>query len=103
MKGYYGNEAATAAVLRDGWFRTGDRGRVDKEGYLFITGRSKEVIVLSSGKNIYPEDVEKLYLGPPLIKEICILGTESEGRLKPCMPLSCLIRIRKAGRDNQYP
>ena len=79
MKGYYGNEAATAEVLKDGWFRTGDRGRVDRDGYLFITGRSKEVIVLSSGKNIYPEDVEKLYLGPPLIKEICILGTESQG------------------------
>jgi len=79
MKGYYGNEPATAAVLSDGWFRTGDRGRVDRDGYLFITGRSKEVIVLSSGKNIYPEDVEKLYLGPPLIKEICILGTEAEG------------------------
>lgn len=79
MKGYYGNGPATAEVLRDGWFRTGDRGRVDGDGYLFITGRSKEVIVLSSGKNIYPEDVEKLYLGPPLIKEICILGTESQG------------------------
>lgn len=79
MKGYYGDEPATAAVIMDGWFRTGDRGRVDRDGYLFITGRSKEVIVLSSGKNIYPEDVEKLYLGPPLIKEICILGAESEG------------------------
>jgi long-chain acyl-CoA synthetase len=67
MKGYYNNEAATAEVLRDGWFRTGDRGRLDKDGYLFITGRSKEVIVLSSGKNIYPEDVEKLYLDTPLI------------------------------------
>jgi long-chain acyl-CoA synthetase len=79
MKGYYANEPATAAVISDGWFRTGDRGKVDRDGYLFITGRSKEVIVLSSGKNIYPEDVEKLYLGPPLIREICIMGTESQG------------------------
>jgi long-chain acyl-CoA synthetase len=79
MKGYYGNETATAEVIRDSWFRTGDRGRIDRDGYLFITGRSKEVIVLSSGKNIYPEDVEKSYLGAPLIKEICILGTGSEG------------------------
>ncbi len=79
MRGYYKNETATADAIRDGWFRTGDRGRVDRDGYLFITGRSKEVIVLSSGKNIYPEDVEKLYFGAPLIKEICILGVESQG------------------------
>ena len=79
MKGYYRNPSAAAAVLRDGWFRTGDIGRIDREGYLFITGRSKEVIVLSSGKNIYPEDVEKLYLASPLIKEICIVGIGEKG------------------------
>jgi len=79
MKGYYRNEPATAEVIRDGWFRTGDRGRMDRDGYLFITGRSKEVIVLSSGKNIYPEEIENLYLGSSLIKEICILGIESQG------------------------
>ncbi len=79
MKGYYKNHSATADVIRDGWFSTGDIGRIDRDDYLFITGRSKEVIVLSSGKNIYPEDIEKLYLGSPLIKEICILGIESEG------------------------
>lgn len=75
MRGYYRNPSATADVLRDGWFQTGDIGRIDRDGFLFITGRSKEVIVLSSGKNIYPEDVEKLYLGSPLIKEICIVGS----------------------------
>jgi long-chain acyl-CoA synthetase len=79
MQGYYRNESATAEVLRDSWFRTGDRGRVDSEGYLFITGRSKEVIVLSSGKNIYPEDVEKIYGESPLIKELCVLGIGSQG------------------------
>ena len=79
MKGYYKNPEATADAIRDGWFRTGDLGRIDRDGYLFITGRSKEVIVLSSGKNIYPEEVEKAYLASPLIKEICILGVESEG------------------------
>jgi long-chain acyl-CoA synthetase len=78
MKGYYNNPQATAEVLRDGWFRTGDIGHIDKERYLFITGRSKEVIVLSSGKNIYPEDVEKVYLASPLIREICIVGTGSQ-------------------------
>ena len=79
MKGYYNRPSATAEVLHDGWFRTGDIGRIDQDGYLFITGRSKEVIVLSSGKNIYPEDVEKMYLSARLIKEICITGKEVDG------------------------
>jgi long-chain acyl-CoA synthetase len=79
MKGYYNNPSATADVMKDDWFRTGDIGRIDNEGYLFITGRSKEVIVLSSGKNIYPEDVEKMYTSSPLIREICILGAERNG------------------------
>ncbi len=74
MKGYYRNPSATADVLRDDWFLSGDIGWIDPNGFLFITGRSKEVIVLSSGKNIYPEDVEKLYLRSPHIKEICIVG-----------------------------
>ncbi len=74
MRGYYNNPAATAEAIHDGWLRTGDIGRIDRDGYLVITGRSKEVIVLSSGKNIYPEDVEKLYSGSPLIKELCVTG-----------------------------
>jgi long-chain acyl-CoA synthetase len=79
MKGYYNKPSATAEVMHDGWFRTGDIGRLDQDGYLFITGRSKEVIVLSSGKNIYPEDVEKMYLLSKLIKELCITGIEHQG------------------------
>ena len=79
MKGYYKNISATEEVIREGWFKTGDIGHVDRDGYLFITGRSKEVIVLASGKNIYPEDAEKLYLGSPLIKEICILDYGAQG------------------------
>jgi long-chain acyl-CoA synthetase len=80
MKGYYRNPPAMSEVFDGGWFRTGDIGRIDSEGYLFITGRSKEVIVLGSGKNIYPEDVEKMYQSSPLIKEICVLGVEEGGR-----------------------
>ena len=79
MKGYYKNPAATSQVLKDGWFRSGDLGYIDHDGYLFITGRIKEVIVLSSGKNIYPDEVEKQYLKIPLIKEICVLGFEENG------------------------
>ena len=79
MKGYYKNPGATGEILRDGELLTGDIGYLDDEGYLFITGRRKEVIVLSSGKNIYPEDVEKAYMITPLIKEICVIGIERGG------------------------
>lgn len=74
MKGYYKRPDATADVLKGGWFHSGDLGYMDSDGYLFITGRSKEVIVLSSGKNVYPEDVESHYLNSPYIKEICVIG-----------------------------
>jgi long-chain acyl-CoA synthetase len=76
MKGYWNRPEATAAVLRDGWLYTGDLGYFDAAGDLFITGRKKEVIILSNGKNIYPEEVEAYYLKSPYIKEICVLGLE---------------------------
>jgi long-chain acyl-CoA synthetase len=77
MKGYWNRPDATAAVLRDGWFYTGDLGYFDSGGNLFITGRRKEVIVLANGKNIYPEEIEVHYLQAPLIKEICVMALES--------------------------
>ncbi|MFZ6016736.1 MAG: AMP-binding protein [Nitrospirota bacterium] len=79
MKGYYRNPQATEQVMKGGWLLSGDLGYLDKDGYLFITGRSKEVIVLSSGKNVYPEDVEREYMRIPLIKEICVMGIEEKG------------------------
>ncbi len=79
MKGYYKNPQATEQVLKNGWFCSGDLGYFDHDGYLFITGRLKEVIVLSSGKNIYPDEVEKRFLSIPLIKEICVMGFEEKG------------------------
>jgi long-chain acyl-CoA synthetase len=78
MKGYYRDPQATAQVFQEDWFLTGDLGVLDRDGYLHITGRKKEVIVLSSGKNVYPEEVEKEYLTIRLIKEIGVLGS-SEG------------------------
>jgi long-chain acyl-CoA synthetase len=76
MKGYWNRPEATAAVLRDGWFYTGDLGYFDEEGNLFLTGRKKEVIVLANGKNIYPEEVEAHYLKSPYIKEMAVIGLE---------------------------
>ncbi len=74
MPGYYRNEAATAGAIRDGWLHTGDLGRLDRDGNLTITGRSKDVIVLSTGKNIYPEEVEAHYEKCPYVKEMCVMG-----------------------------
>ncbi|MEW6675531.1 MAG: AMP-binding protein [Nitrospirota bacterium] len=79
MKGYYRNPQATEQVMKGGWLLSGDLGYLDKDGYLFITGRSKEAIVLSSGKNVYPEEVEREYMRTPLIKEICVMGIEERG------------------------
>jgi long-chain acyl-CoA synthetase len=76
MKGYWNRPDATAAVLRDGWLYTGDLGYFDADGNLFLTGRKKEVIVLSNGKNIYPEEVEAHYLKSPYIKELAVIGLE---------------------------
>ena len=84
MKGYWNRPDATAAALRDGWLYTGDLGYFDGAGNLFITGRRKEVIILSNGKNIYPEEVEAHYLKSPYVGEIAVMGLESgpgEGRL----------------------
>src|SRR5271165_1248123 len=78
MKGYWNRPDATAAVMRDGWFQTGDLGYFDADRNLFLTGRKKEVIVLSNGKNIYPEEVEAHYLKSPFIKELAVMGLEGK-------------------------
>jgi long-chain acyl-CoA synthetase len=78
MKGYWNRPDATAAVLRDGWFYTGDLGYFDADGNLFLTARKKELIVLSNGKNIYPEEVEAHYLKSPYIKELAVMGLEAK-------------------------
>jgi long-chain acyl-CoA synthetase len=77
MKGYWSRPEATAELIRDGWLHTGDLGYFDEDQNLHITGRQKDVIVLSSGKNVYPEELEAHYAQSPWIKEICVLGLES--------------------------
>ena len=78
MKGYWNRPDATAAVLKDGWLHTGDLGYFDSGGNLFITGREKDVIVLSNGKNVYPEEIESYYLKSPYIKEMGVMALEAE-------------------------
>ncbi|MBO4702015.1 MAG: AMP-binding protein [Lachnospiraceae bacterium] len=79
MLGYYKNEEATNEVIKDGWFYTGDLGYFDEEGYLFITGRSKNVIILDNGKNIYPEELEEKIMVIDGVKDVFVYG--DKGRL----------------------
>ncbi|TKS60576.1 MAG: hypothetical protein EWM72_01310 [Nitrospira sp.] len=79
MQGYDANPQATTEAIRDGWFYTGDLGYLDREGYLFLTGRAKELIVTAGGKNIVPEELEAQYQHSPVIGEICIVGVARAG------------------------
>ena len=78
MLGYYNNPEATANVMKDGWFHTGDLGKIDENGYLYITGRCKSVIVTKNGKNIYPEEVEYYLNDNPLISEALVQGIQED-------------------------
>ncbi len=74
MKGYYKNEEATKEVLRGGWLYTGDSGYLDKDGFLYITGRLKSMIVTKGGKNIFPEEIELVLSQSPYIAEVLVVG-----------------------------
>jgi long-chain acyl-CoA synthetase len=81
FKGYYRNEEQTQAVFDpEGWFHTGDLGRIDKHGYCYLSGRKKDVIVLDSGKNAYPDELEEFYLKSVLIEEIGVFSAPKDGR-----------------------
>src|ERR1700754_1372398 len=76
MLGYYEDEAATKKTLVERWLYTGDLGRVDDDGNLFLVGRSKEIIVDTNGKNVYPDELEELYSNSPYVKELSIVGLQ---------------------------
>ena len=78
MKGYYQNPEATEKAIRDGWLYTGDLGYMDDDGYLYLTGHCKNIIVPASGKNVYPVELEALYRNSPAIAEICVVGIPYE-------------------------
>lgn len=78
MLGYYENEEETNKVLKDGWFYTGDLGYIDKEGFIFITGRQKNMIVLKNGKKVFPEEIETLVNRINLIEECMVFGMPDE-------------------------
>jgi long-chain acyl-CoA synthetase len=78
MLGYYKNEAETNRVLVDGWFRTGDLGHIDERGYLSITGRCKNLIVLDNGKNVYPEEIENYIMLVPYVAEVVVKGVKDD-------------------------
>ena len=101
MKGYYKRPDETSSVLKDGWFYSGDLGHIDRDGYLYITGRSKEMIVLSSGKKIFPEEIESHYAKSPYIKEVCVIGIgEEEGQSLSAVVVPDADYCRKAGEGD---
>jgi long-chain acyl-CoA synthetase len=79
MLGYYNNPEATAEVItEDGWLKTGDLGYIDKDGFIYINGRGKNLIVSSGGKNIYPEEIESHFSNSRIVGEILIVGRKEK-------------------------
>ena len=80
MAGYYRDQAATDAALKDGWLHTGDLGRFDDQGRLYIVGRAKDVIVDAGGNNVYIDEVEESYSHSAYLKELAVVGLEDARR-----------------------
>lgn len=78
--GYFGDPEATAAAFDGEWFRTGDLGRVDEDGFLYITGRIKNLIILPNGENVSPEEIEEVFYKNPLVRDCVAFADESTGR-----------------------
>ncbi len=90
MLGYYGDSESTSDVLENGWFHTGDLARIDKDGYVFICGRKKSVIVLKNGKNVFPEEMEQILNKIEGVKESLVYGRQ-HGSDKDDIHICCKI------------
>jgi long-chain acyl-CoA synthetase len=94
MRGYFRDPEKTAEVIKDGWLHTGDIGHLDKDGFLYITGRIRNLIVLGAGKKVFPEEVEQVMSRSPLIKEICVLGrVATKGLRKGCEEVYAVVAV----------
>jgi long-chain acyl-CoA synthetase len=99
MAGYLDDPQSTSAVLKDGWLRTGDLGRLDDDGHLSLVGRKKDLILDASGKNIYPDELEELY-DCDLLKELAVVGLPGANGLERAAAL-CVPRELKAGETRE--
>ena len=95
MLGYYNDAAATDAVLRGGWFYTGDYGRMNDKGQLMITGRKKNLIVLTNGKNVFPEEIENYIAAIPYVAEVVVYGLHNEHGLEDSLCAEIFLSAEK--------
>ncbi len=102
MLGYYENEEQTKKVIRDGWFYTGDLAYIDKDGYIFLTGRQKDMIVLKNGKKVFPEEIETLINRLDLVEECIVYGMPDEKDKNDIKP-SVKVVYNKETVNEKYP
>jgi len=101
MLGYHGQDDLTREVIdSDGWFHTGDLGSIDADGFLYVTGRLKSLIVLPTGKKVQPEEVEAVLAASPLVKEVCVLGRdEGSGEEVQAVAVPSEALLSRSGND----
>lgn len=103
MKGYYKRDDLTREVIdNDGWFHTGDIGKIDQDGFLFITGRIKNLIVLGGGKKVFPEEVETALSHSQLMKEVCVLSRKSSEGFKEGTEEVCAVIVPSDALASQH-
>lgn len=103
MKGYYQQEDLTKEVIdEDGWLHTGDIAKIDKNGYVFITGRIKNMIVLPGGKKVFPEEVEAIFEDSELIEELCVLSFKKQSGEKKGTEEVSLVAVAKSDLYEKY-
>ncbi|WOH39056.1 AMP-binding protein [Thalassotalea fonticola] len=108
MAGYYGDETLTAKTIdQQGWLHTGDLGYIDKKGFLYVTGRKKNTIVLADGQNLQPEQIEPQLFSHPDIKEGCVVALKAneglyQGRLQVCAVLVASEQLSEEFKQDQY-